>query len=280
MEDPMSLAYRGLDYAAERRYAEAAASSERAALRGCRGATVFAAERRLARAAAGLVAIVGGLAVFVLALATLGDIDRPSKAPHVLLSLLVMSGVASLLTYAVGRFIARRTVGPLFGREMARTGDPVADLCNLEMAGPDRALSRFASRLEHHSVVLPMIGMSLLMPLTIHAAVSLGTGTIGSYDVWIRISTVLVGHAHLVLALCCWRYARLIRGSSSEALTLRGQRDWGRALGFTTLAAAIPGLLIAAVPPILTVLTGLLFIPFMFNTVRAHVIEERAALAL
>ena len=273
----MSLAYRGLDYAAERRYAEVADVADESP-------ALLAAERRIARSAAGLAATLGGVALFVSAFLSFRRLDifpyGPAGATHIWLTAeLLGAGARSIATYALSRPLAQLYLRRVVTRPLLRTGDAVVDLANLVTVGPRRRLVRFASRLEHMSILMPLVGMSLLLPLTIHAGVALMTGSLGTYDRWIVASALLVGHAHLVLCLCCWSYARRVRSSTADELARRGHRDWARALGFTTLAAAVPGLLLLAVPPVLTAVTGVFFIPFMYGHLRSHVIEERASLS-
>jgi hypothetical protein len=193
---------------------------------------------------------------------------------------LLGSGVAAAAAYLVARLFARVHIARVLGRGVTRSEDPVLDVATLETHAPARVLSRLVSDLEYPSVLFPMLAISILAPLTLHVLVAGLLGTYGSFDSWIRGSVMLVGHAHLVLCICCARYAGLIRSSNSAALSARGERDWTRALGFTTLAAAIPGVLLMAVPPILTFVTGIVFIPAMYKTLRNHVVSERAAALL
>ena len=265
----MSLAYRGLDYAAERQFQLAARVDTGEARR--------AVGRRIARTAAGAVAIAGGLTMFAVApvpgLHLAGGV--PSK------DILLGTDALAIAVYFVARGLARfRLVRTLLlsGARLVRTGDPVADLARLAISNAPLVLRRMADKLEYRSIVYPLLGLSLLAPLTLHAAFVGAVGKWSSYDEWIQTSAMVVGHAHVVLCILCVRYARKLRATPVEALVVAGNGDWLRALGFTTLTAAIPGLLLLAVPPILTAVTGVFFIPAMFIVSRRLVINERAAL--
>jgi hypothetical protein len=99
---------------------------------------------------------------------------------------------------------------------------------------------------------------------------------------------VLLGPMHIALAACSVRYARLVARLPSEELLLRGQRDWSRALVFVTLAA-FPFLTYSFARsgpvqfPVLALSIGYLptalLVPFVFNLLRSHVVEERRAIA-
>lgn len=281
----MSLAYRGLEYAAERRFTAAAAVRPTAP-------AILAFERRVARVVAGSVATLGGLALFAIALLVfarypgLGDLlsDEKIEGPSTFVRppwnptlILIGAGLSSLVAYYFARLAARLHVRRVFARGITRSGDAAADLSRLETDGPWPVLKRRVSRLEYASVLMPMLGVSLLAPLTLHLPVGVAMGDFSNFGGWICTSAAIVGHAHLTLCVCCFFYARrLHRGAEADLLTRRS-RDWVIALGFTVLTASVPGIILLGAPPAITAVTGLVFIPLLFNTMRARVIEERAA---
>ena len=55
--------------------------------------------------------------------------------------------------------------------------------------------------------------------------------------------------------------------------------EWGKALGIAVLVAALPGVLLFCVPPLLALATGLAFIPFMYVLMRRRLMSERATIA-
>ena len=57
-------------------------------------------------------------------------------------------------------------------------------------------------------------------------------------------------------------------------------RAWARTWAITNAVSAGPGLLLLAVPPVLTAITGLAFIPFMFVFMRRRLMNERSAIEL
>lgn len=56
------------------------------------------------------------------------------------------------------------------------------------------------------------------------------------------------------------------------------QNEGFKTVAYTTLAAAFPGIVLFAIPPVLVALTGLMFIPLAFNLARRAHKRERAAL--
>ena len=114
------------------------------------------------------------------------------------------------------------------------------------------------------SLALPLAGASLLLPLTIHALVGKLMGVDGhASDGWVVVSLVVVGHAHLVLAFVAARAGWRMGASSANGGTIVTSSPW-RALAWTTAAAGVPGMVLYAIPPLLTFATGLVFVPAMY----------------
>ncbi len=184
--------------------------------------------------------------------------------------------IAKLLTRA--RFLTRQAP--------AITGNEQLDVARLDAADPYGSRARALKALEVPSVALPMVAGSMLLPLVIHlvvyaawCALTSTTFKMDDYAAWIAMSMVIVGHAHLALAVCVSLFARKLGRTPSDDIEMTSRnRDWGVALGVATLVAAIPGVILLAVPPILAVLTGLAFIPFMYLFVRSRILSERGAL--
>jgi hypothetical protein len=241
---------------------------------------------RLARALAGGVGLVG--AAVTVALTCLREDASSTYA-------LLGSSAAALATYVVSR--------ALFGafalvREPSRpaqalrlTGRLDLDLAYLDAVDPVRSLERRegegASMLESLSLTLPLAALSLLMPLTLHyvfASVAArvvvpdgGGQSAAAFATWIRISCVVVGHAHLALMLLAIGFGRrLARSSREQFAAMRIHSEWGSALGITVAVATVPGILLLAVPPLLSALTGILFVPLMFIAARRWALDERA----
>lgn len=112
---------------------------------------------------------------------------------------------------------------------------------------------------------------ALLAPLTIHAiffASALAVGrqyeVLAGFDHWIGWAFVLTRHAHLVLAYLCYRSAKAIRDLAWYAIEKRSKGLSRRTLLWTVVASAVLGAYLGFIPPVLTGLTGALFVPGMF----------------
>ncbi|MBL8606948.1 MAG: hypothetical protein JNL38_06495 [Myxococcales bacterium] len=234
--------------------------------------------RRWSRAVGGGVGTFGALCVAALALAN--ALGSPGFPLETLTQLLLGSVVA-----AVGAALAARAAFSLYRSGFSRLaalpelqGELAADLGRLDAANPWPEKERALGRLELASTALPLIAASLLAPLTLHWIVATVSGA-HNYGDWILISLAIVGHAHLVLALMSGLYARKLRKTSTEDLAVAPvHRPWIWALGITVLAAAIPGAILLLVPPLLTLVTGALFIPAAFLWIRHRVVQERLAM--
>ncbi|MBX3262243.1 MAG: hypothetical protein KF782_21330 [Labilithrix sp.] len=232
---------------------------------------------RLARALAGAVGLAGAACTVVCAI--VGDEGSPTHA-------LLGAGLAAVATYLLARgvlAIAGREARAR-GWELPRlTGVLDADLARIDASSPLPALRRRLDALEVWSTTLPLAAASLLAPLTLHYAFMAVTDSTSaeSFSWWIRVSMVVVGHAHLALMALAIAFGRKLTTLSSERLrALSIHREWARAWGIVILVAAMPGILLLAVPPLLTALTGIAFIPLMFALARRRLMNERAALDL
>jgi hypothetical protein len=169
--------------------------------------------------------------------------------------------------------------------------DPFRALARLDVTpSPARAVHRRIDRWQTAALALPMVGCSLAAPLTIHFLFVLACDAVGalapdhgssfsevrSFDEWIAMSALVVGHAHLVLAGHGVLFARRLRRLAADAEPPEGA-GW-RALLWAVVASAIPGALIILIPPGLTFFTGLIFIPFMYGVARRTFVRERAEL--
>jgi len=283
-------AYRSLDPVLRERLAVVRERRERDALQIDAVANVVV--RRVARAAAGSAAAAAALVVFVVSLGCF--VDGPwaasadgrdalrAAATHALLGAWGI-GVAAALA---ARVAARVIVGRILRADgFAPSGDAAADLARLESHDPLRRALGLASRWETASTALPLVGVSLLAPLTLHWLVAKGVGALSGgelsatdYGWWIMLSVLIVGHAHVVLAIFAARWARRVRRQELADIDLGLRRAWASTLGWTVVAACIPGILLVGVPPLLTVLTGMLFIPAMFHLAARSLVRERLAL--
>jgi hypothetical protein len=111
-------------------------------------------------------------------------------------------------------------------------------------------------RLLFPSLALPLIGMSLVMPLTLHAVISLFLHDATGFEEWTRMSLVVVGHAHLALAA--------LAGTAAWRMARGEQHLSGMKILFITVGVScVPGVILLALPPVIVLATGLVFVPAM-----------------
>ncbi len=227
---------------------------------------------RAARMAFGIVALAG--AAFVVEAAIAG---RGTDGSGALSELLLASWAAAIVAWLLARVIAPRVVRRTLAYP-APTGDVDVDVARLE----GRPLLPSPTRWAWAGAALPMAAVSLLAPLTLHLAfwalfVRSTAEMLGEFDPWIVYGLALVGQAHVVLALYACRHAqRLLEAPLGHVDEIGGA--W-RALGVTVFASAFPGVVIFSVPPLLTAVTGALFVPALFSAMKRVVIAERRELA-
>jgi hypothetical protein len=237
---------------------------------------------RVARIVGGAAGVAGAAAMAITSAMTSED--------HAPMYALIGGGVAAVASWLVtriglgvaGRFrfgISLKEKLPMLSGHLAN------DLESLDQSDPLPRIERHLSGLELWSTSLPLIAMSLLMPLTLHLIVAPLFGPhydfTRSYSEWIRISLVIVGHAHLAVALLSYLFARKMKKmETSELATLNVNRSWAKAWGITIGVSAVPGVVLLLVPPILTALTGLLFIPAMFFAMHSRTLKERRVIEM
>ncbi len=277
----MAMPYRGLELAADRRFeADAALDADGALV--ARGRRIY--EGRSARTAAGMAGVAVGIVMFADAARLLiasGRLDPPHTTE---LTFLLLGGWAlAIMTYGVVRVAAHARLREMLS-PVLRSGDATADLARLEGSAPRVVLARVTWALERWSIAFPMMALCLLAPLTLHFLVAgafrppMALLEDDAFGTWIAISAAIVGHAHLALAICCWRYARRARSLTSEELMDRGNKDWGTGLGVALACSAVPGIVLIALPPLVTLVTGLAFIPAMYVVMRRKLVNERLTL--
>jgi hypothetical protein len=108
------------------------------------------------------------------------------------------------------------------------------------------------------SLWLPWAGVSMAAPLTIHIVVMTLFGARADAQAeWIGMSAVIVGHAHIALALCGIGIARRLARFDFDFNVTR--QAW-LALFVTTGVACLPGIVLIGLPPGLTLITGTVFV--------------------
>jgi hypothetical protein len=221
--------------------------------------------RRIGRIAAGVAA---ASTMAVLAICTF-DLE---------VSLTPFIGVAwalAGLALVVGRVLGARAFDRRLRAAAQPGADPLRDIDRLGRETPERRARDMLARHERAGLGAPLVGLSLLLPLTIHLAVfgMVGApGGVSSFDLWIRMSAFLVGFAHVALASMAWALAgELTRG---EARPLRYNAS--NVIGYTTLAGCVPGVIAIGLPPIIVAVTALLFVPLIFAWATGAARHERS----
>lgn len=237
------------------------------------------ARARIARALAGGVGVLGAVACVVLAL---------TNVREELTYTLVGSFAAMFVTYILARVVlgiagaaGRRWRTASENVKVPLTGDLHKDLEALHESEPFRVLERKVAPLETWSSALPLAGLSLLTPLTLHWLFiqMIDHESPSSFAEWIRISCVVVGHAHIALLVMAIKFAKRLRSLSAHDIqNMSIHREWLKAWGITIGVSCVPFILLFAVPPILVAITGIAFIPIMYAVMRHRILSERQTL--
>lgn len=181
--------------------------------------------------------------------------------------------------------LTRAVLGTVSARALVARAVAGHDLASLDASNPWVRIAGSLSRMEAWSLALPLVAASLLGPLAMHGAVFSVMSAIDaapfakSFARWILLSSIIVGHAHLALAICTARYARRLACTETAELsseTLR--RAWRSALLSVVVISSAPGILLLGIPPFLTLVTGLVLVPALYAVARAAIVHERSVL--
>lgn len=238
------------------------------------------AGKRMARMVAGTIGITGALAMVGFAIS--GDSDSYTTLA------LLGSSLALVCSWAFGRSIAaivarfRKTKSI----SLALSGVLDADLATIEASDPRAELARIKARaddLEAPSIWLPASAMALLLPLLTHFAfasiIGMRTDTDG-FDQWIRVSLIIVGHAHIALVVLIALFAKKVKKMSTEELaTFRIHREWAKIWLIVIGISCLPGIILYLIPPLIVAVTGLATIPLIILLLYKAVLSERTELA-
>jgi hypothetical protein len=239
-------------------------------------------EKRIARTVSGIVGIAGALMVAC-------TCTRTDGTPT---GFLLASSAAMAVTYAAVRGVllaSRRSHGPRPIPPL--TGRLDEDLARLDAADPARLVEQVTgagTTLAMLSAALPLAAISLLSPLTLHFAFCALFGFAPSvtsmaerFSDWIGVSVVIVGHAHVALMAMAIAFGRrLMKQPYGELTAMNIHAEWSKALGIAVIVAATPGIVFLFVPPLLSAITGLVFVPVMFMAARALVLDERSLIEM
>lgn len=121
------------------------------------------------------------------------------------------------------------------------------------------------------SVIVPMIGLALVLPLTLHLLVFAIADAAGSaFNEWVALSVLASGVAHLVLVL-----GVILRGRALVAH--RATPTPGSIYAATVAGGAVP-FIVFLLPPVIVAVTALPFL-WLLRHMETVVERERAALA-
>jgi hypothetical protein len=238
--------------------------------------------RRWGRVSAGFVMVFGAVALLLMGLASLlftTILPQNWQAPYSLV-LLATLGV-SVLAYITARVLAHHALPGGVRRVFAASGDARVDVERLSYRTPAADAADLVENLERKSLAWPLVGLSLVTPLSIHMALAcLFSMPLQSFDTWIAISLVLTVPAHVTLALFAAEFARDVSAAGAhDAPNRSAGRAALRAWGITVVVSLIPGVVLLGIPPLLVAATGV-FIPIMFSVARNMALTERGRLAL
>lgn len=121
------------------------------------------------------------------------------------------------------------------------------------------------------SLMVPIVGVTLLLPITLHMPFVLAMGGVDAFDVWVTASLWITGFAHLVFAgLAALRAHQLAHGRPA----------WSprRIYALTVIASCIPFVVLFAIPPVLVAVTALPLVKLLHRMERT-VASERDELA-
>lgn len=251
--------------------------------------------RRIARQVFGAILLASGVTVF--AGTTLGVKG--------LTPLIVWSWLLALAGYLFTRAFAAARLERLLEQRYVLSGDVFRDVDRLERQTPLQIVRSLADPHEKRSVWLPLAGLALIVPLTLHLFTALlfsqSPRTFDRFEEWITLGTYTTGPAQLVLLLCAFRFARRLRARSLREIHHGLYSDGWEAYGLTVAASALWAILygfgkviitagrmhghyeaigVAIAAFMILTITTLMFVPAMFGVVRGRVAAERFALGV
>lgn len=195
--------------------------------------------------------------------------------------------VGLAVTAVARRALAPRAAGPR--GDASRREEAVAllrapGLEALDALDPWPKVSAELARLEAPALILPLVLASLVLPLAAHAAVYFPIAALThtgepltGFSMWMYLSAMVVGHAHVALAICAGLFGRKLAASPTDENDDEATRKaWVRAYWIAVGVASVPGILLLAVPTVLSLATGIAVIPLMFRAAAKLARRERA----
>jgi hypothetical protein len=184
----------------------------------------------------------------------------PAAGPVALLA----SGACGLLVGGLGRLARRR-------REGGGAAELVEAVAGAASAGPS-------------SLAAPLVGASLLLPLTLHLLPAAALSTLAEgvrlqallegFGYYMVLSTLTAGFGYVVLALRSRAFARALSGAGAKP----GPRAALAAVGWASVASLVPGLFLLGIPSLMVAGTGAAFVPLSFRWARRRGEQEARVL--
>jgi hypothetical protein len=223
--------------------------------------------RRQAAIAGGAAMAAGGLLMFLFAVTQL---LAGAYSETLLTSMLLGTWAIAGVVYAGTSFLVSHKAVLAERSRTARTADPRADLLALRSSHPLPDALDHADRGLGLRLGMPLVGVAMVLPLSLHLVVALLAVDVAGFEQWIRISAVCVGHSHLVLAALAWRYAGKL--ATQELAVTSWLNESLIALAITAASAIVPTVVYG---PALIIMTGILPVPFLFWLAHRRAALER-----
>ena len=230
-------------------------------------------------------------ACFGFALASLAASGvRPAESAfgYIAETALLAGGGVGLACGFLGSLVARAVLSAKPGARHAGIELSV-ELAKLQREEPLSEMRAVASKWELVALWAPLVAIALLVPLSLHFLAGLlffggWSAEPGFRSMWLPWSAVVVGHAHLALAIASVIWARTLRKRPATLSRSRVHRSWAKALGGTIVVALLPTIFLFGgawlfVGGIVT-LTGLAFVPWAYLATAAVLVRERAMLEM
>jgi hypothetical protein len=101
------------------------------------------------------------------------------------------------------------------------------------------------------------------------------SNSVDGFGMWIGLSALIVGHAHLAVLVGSVRWAYRLRAMPTAQLRQGLHKHWGLTLLVAVGVACIPGIVLLGIPPLLVAITGVAFLPAAFGITARAVSMER-----
>jgi hypothetical protein len=178
---------------------------------------------------------------------------RPRQLARMAFGVVLIGGVARLISTAQTPHVAGSTLGSVIGWAWVIASAAALATYVFVRIMPWRPVRRSESQLQT-SWMVPIAGIALLLPITIHLLCRLLVdGRVGDWSEWVSLSLMFTGFAHVVFAvLAATRAAQLASGKPAISC--------GAIYGWCVLAANVP---FPILPAFYVAATGLPILPML-----------------